>query len=224
MAKKLAEQGGTQHKAKLAFPFAGVVVHLWTEFPLFGDLFLAHCHLLCPILVPIYFRRPKDLSKSKFMKAQGYKVSLNGTVETEDLFLFRMAGTVRLYATVLLTQPLLLRKPHPHGLDQAWTWVAHMLNTQPKSNITATALGEFLEICGNAMSKRFGMQFTNLIELLYNDYLPWIMKVTPAKDLGPLTRLQELVEKARSLGQFPKPVRILSESFWRSHSEYYYIK
>lgn len=38
-------------------------------------------------------------------RLQGYRVSEDGSVESDDLFLKRMSGIVRLYAAVLVTSP-----------------------------------------------------------------------------------------------------------------------
>ena len=80
-------------------------------------------------------------------RLQGYKVSSEGVVETEDEFLRRQCGVVRLYAAVISTPQLPIEKvPHPHGLDQGWVWLARVLNMEPHPSITAAALGSFLEV------------------------------------------------------------------------------
>lgn len=77
-----------------------------------------------------------------------------------------MSGIIRLYAAVLLTPPLeqgkvltylssmymhiqviyALCQPHPHGLENGWTWLSRIINTDPQPGITATALYDFLEV------------------------------------------------------------------------------
>ena len=161
------------------FPIASVVVQIWSGLPEFGELFVAHCHDSCPVLAPIYFTQHKGISEGDLYRyahytnlqaidivpyrLRGYQVSQDGTVESDDLFLKRMSGIVRLYAAVLVTSPrehgkvrnsLLCFQPlvffifqaHPHGLEHGWTWLARVLNTEPQPIITATALYDFLEV------------------------------------------------------------------------------
>lgn len=81
-------------------------------------------------------------------RLQGYKVSSKGAVESEDMFLNRMRGIVRLYAAVVQTPPLPVGPtlPHPHSLEYGWAWLARVLNMEPHPTLTATAIGDFLEV------------------------------------------------------------------------------
>ena len=76
-------------------------------------------------------------------------VSSDGKVENQDLFLNRVRGTVRLYAAIIQTPQLptsQMPRPHPHGLEYGWAWLARMLNIEPHPVVTAAALGDFLEV------------------------------------------------------------------------------
>ena len=64
----LQKQGGEQTKVEGVFAIASVVVHLWAEFPQFGDFFLAHCHAMCPVLVPMYFNKTEGMSDEEFLR------------------------------------------------------------------------------------------------------------------------------------------------------------
>ena len=44
---------------------------------------------------------------------------------------------------------------HPHGLNHGWRWLAQILNMEPLSDVTATLLFDFLEVC-NAVITREG--------------------------------------------------------------------
>ena len=74
----------------------------------------------------------------------GFKVGSDGQVESEDNYLKRMSGVVRLYAAILQTpsEP----HPHPHGLEHGWRWFARVLNMHPHPTLTATALYDMLEV------------------------------------------------------------------------------
>ena len=69
-------------------------------------------------------------------------------VETEDMFLHRMRGIVRLYAAIISSPQLPVEHtlPHPHGLEHGWAWLTRVLNMQPHPTLTAAALGDFLEV------------------------------------------------------------------------------
>ena len=86
--------------------------------------------------------------KELHLRLQGYKVSSKGTVESEDMFLNRMRGIVRLYAAIIQTLPLPVgtQLPHPHSLEYGWAWLARVLNMEPHPTLTATAIGDFLEV------------------------------------------------------------------------------
>ena len=79
---------------------------------------------------------------------QRYKVSDDEKAESEDDFLKRMGGLVRLYAAIIQTQVAIFGAgvSHPHGLERGWMWLARVLNKDPHPSITATALCEFLEV------------------------------------------------------------------------------
>ncbi len=81
-----------------------------------------------------------------FPRLQGYKVSSSGAVESEDMYLKRMTGITRLYAAIVQTPCLHPSKPHPHGLEHGWAWLARVLNMEPQPSITATLLYDFLEV------------------------------------------------------------------------------
>ena len=67
-------------------------------------------------------------------------------MESEDIYLKRMSGVIRLYAAIIQTPSMFPDKPHPHGLEHGWAWLARMLNLEPHPTITATALYDFLEV------------------------------------------------------------------------------
>lgn len=94
-------------------------------------------------------RAPKGISITPcwyVCRLQGYRVSEKGAVESEDIFLKRMSGVVRLYAAIIQTPPFHSGQPHPHGPEHGWAWLARVLNMPPHPTLTATALYDFLEV------------------------------------------------------------------------------
>ena len=74
----------------------------------------------------------------------GFKVSSDGQMESEDNYLKRMSGMVRLYAAILQTptEP----QPHPHGLEHGWAWFARILNMEPHPTLSSSAIYDMLEV------------------------------------------------------------------------------
>jgi len=85
LAVKLVKQGEEVVRAqpKDAFTIASVIVALWSEFPDFGNLFLATMFETCPFLIPCYFARKPDMSDEVFYKRLGYHYSTDGEVEDQ---------------------------------------------------------------------------------------------------------------------------------------------
>ncbi|XP_067010642.2 mRNA export factor GLE1 [Anabrus simplex] len=217
MAKKFVEQGSTviSSKPEAAFAFAAVAVALWTDFPDFGQLLLAHFYKACPYLVPIFLPQLEGQSDQDFYKSLGYLYSENGEVEKQDKFLKRMSGIMRLYAAILITPPRRGQtKPHPHGLKQGWRWIACMLNAEPQPDICASLLFDFLEVAGNAMFTNYGHQFQKLLHLICKEYFPRLEKVTSSDSRGPLARLENFLQTIIKQGRIAPPDGQLPVNFW----------
>lgn len=180
LARKFVLQGDlmVSGNPESAHCFAAVLAALWLDHPDFGRLVLAHFQRAAPYLVPMYPAMAAGQSERDYLRALGYTRSADGTVERHDKFLKRMAGIVRLYAAVCVSR---LRRAHagrahPHGLARAWAWLAAVLALEPRVDITATVLFEFLEVVGAPMQAAYGRQFDKLLAYL-RDYLPRIQKV-----------------------------------------------
>uniref|UniRef100_UPI00398E9E54 mRNA export factor GLE1 isoform X2 n=1 Tax=Pristiophorus japonicus TaxID=55135 RepID=UPI00398E9E54 len=219
LAEKFVKQGeeevASHHEA--AFPIAVVASGIWESHPKVGDLFLAHLHRKCPYAVPFFPSWKDGLPKEEYQRLLGYRVLDNG-VEQQDNFLKRMSGMIRLYAAIIL-----LRWPygpkqgeHPHGLNYAWRWLAQMLNMEPLADITATLLFDFLEVCGNALMKKYQNQFWKMILLIKNEYFSRIEAVTGVGQVGAVIRLRQFLEKCLKHKDIPLPRGYLHPAFWRS--------
>lgn len=217
MAKKFVEQGQVAPKHDI-FPYASIIVALWIEFPDFGTLFLAHLYQMCPVLVPYYVPKEAGMSDVEHMVLQGYKV-FDGKTESEDDFLKRMCGVVRLYAAIIQTQAAIFGTgvSHPHGLERGWMWLARILNSDPYPSLTATALCEFLEVCGYALQKEYKRQFKKLFIVMCKDFLPKIESVTSQR--GPMERLKQFLEGCEHSGKVPEPEGLLKLDFWKTKSQ-----
>ncbi|XP_071576589.1 uncharacterized protein Gle1 isoform X1 [Temnothorax nylanderi] len=204
LAKKIVSQGETlvSSKPEMAFPVAMIVVALWNEHPDFGELFLAHLHEACPFTVPVFLQQQEGQSNEDYYKSLGCKYSEDGTVEKQDKFLKRMSGLMRLYASITVTrQRKGVTKPHPHGLQHAWRWLAVVLNIEPRADICdlcATLILDMLEVAGNVLWSAYPKQFYKLLVLLMDQYYPCMRNVTGGG--GPLVRLEEFLNNTLRSG------------------------
>ncbi|XP_064578523.1 mRNA export factor GLE1-like [Zonotrichia leucophrys gambelii] len=200
-----------------AFPIAAVLSGIWELHPRVGDIFLAHLHKKCPYSVPFYPARKEGTSMEEYQRMLGYEVH-DSKVEEPDHFLKRMSGMIRLYAAIIqLRWPYGSRQgAHPHGLSYGWRWLAQMLNLEPLADVTAVLLLDFLEVCGNALMRQYGIQFWKIMLFIQKSYIPRIEAVTSSGQMGCLSRLKTFVQKCLQAEEIPLPKGILTPSFWRT--------
>ncbi|XP_056394992.1 mRNA export factor GLE1 isoform X1 [Hyla sarda] len=219
LAGKLVNQGeeevASHHES--AFPIASVASALWERYPIVRELFLANLHKKCPYAVPFYPTCSEDTPPMEYKRLLGYKVK-DSVVEEQDSFLKRMSGMIRLYAAIMQVRwPFDSHQGnHPHGLNHGWHWLAQTVNMEPRSDITATLLFDFLEVCGNAMMKQYQDQFWKLLTLIHDRYFPEIEKITTSTEMGSASRLKHFLEGAIRRKDIPLPKGYLSASFWRT--------
>ncbi|XP_075841769.1 mRNA export factor GLE1 [Microtus pennsylvanicus] len=219
LAEKFVKQGeeevASHHEA--AFPIAVVASGIWALHPKVGELILAHLHKKCPYSVPFYPAFKEGMALEDYQRMLGYQV-MDSKVEQQDNFLKRMSGMIRLYAAIIQLQwPYGNRQEaHPHGLNHGWRWLAQILNMEPLSDVTATLLFDFLEVCGNALMKQYQVQFWKMILLIKEDYFPRIEAITSSGQMGSFIRLKQFLEKCLQRREIPVPKGFLTSSFWRS--------
>ncbi|CAG0879253.1 unnamed protein product [Darwinula stevensoni] len=212
LAAKFVRQGWEQvgSKPEAAFPLAAVIIALWHHHPQLGDLLLANFYEHCPYLLPYYVPKLQGQTDQEYYEALGYLYT-NGQVEKQDKFLKRMAGITRLYAGLMVTPSQ--SGFHPFGINNAWTWLAEILQLDPRPDITATVLHEFLSVAGNALQMTYQRQFFKLIHVLCTEYLKRLVEVTPKGQGGPVTRLEHFLQQALRSQHFPPPEGMLPASF-----------
>uniref|UniRef100_A0A8W4FEQ3 mRNA export factor GLE1 n=1 Tax=Sus scrofa TaxID=9823 RepID=A0A8W4FEQ3_PIG len=213
--KQGEEEVASHHEA--AFPIAVVASGIWELHPRVGDLILAHLHKKCPYSVPFYPAFKEGMALEDYQRMLGYQVK-DSKVEQQDNFLKRMSGMIRLYAAIIqLRWPYGNRQEtHPHGLNHGWRWLAQILNMEPLSDVTATLLFDFLEVCGNALMKQYQVQFWKMILLIKEDYFPRIEAITSSGQMGSFIRLKQFLEKCLQHKDIPVPKGFLTSTFWRS--------
>ncbi|XP_044537250.1 nucleoporin GLE1-like [Gracilinanus agilis] len=219
LAEKFVKQGEEEVAChpEAAFPIALVAAGIWELHPRVGDLLLAHLHKRCPYSVPFYPAFKEGMGLQEYQKLLGYRVK-DSKVEQQDHFLKRMSGMIRLYAALIqLRWPYSKRQgAHPHGLNHGWRWLAQILNMEPRPDVTATLLLDFLQVCGHALLKHYHLQFWKMLMLIKEDYLPRIEAITGSGQMGSFLRLQQFLDKCLQHGDIPLPKGSLPPSFWLS--------
>lgn len=212
VAEKLVLQGDLliSSNPEAAFNYAAVIVALWNDFPDFGRLVLAHFYEVCPYLVPLYVPRTADQTTEDYYKSQGYKYT-DGVPEKQDKFLKRMTGIMRLYSAIFITKPKRGQNKNPHGINEAWRWIASVLNLEPRLDITATLIHVFLETVGFSMQAVYGKMFQKLMRFIREKYMPMVEKIDSG---GPFTRLSVLFDNYAEKQILESPSGILPSGFW----------
>ena len=147
-------------------------------------------------------------------RSRGYKYD-EGEIEKQDKYLKRMSGLIRLYFSIIISQPP--KGHHPHGLDSAWIWLTRVLNLEPEPDITATMIYDFLQVTGFAFLKLYNKQFIKVLVTICRDIVPKMKAVSTPAGSGVLSRLQILLEKGvKGSGHIPLPEGYLEHSFWYS--------
>lgn len=214
LAQKFVLQGDLMISSNpdSAFCYATIILTLWNDFPLFGDLLLAHFYKQCPYLVPMYLIKINNQTDDDYYKSLGYKYNDDGSIEKQDKYLKRLTGTMRLYTALMITKPKSGQKlKTPFGLTNAWQWFSSMLNLPPKPDVTATLIHIFLQNVGKSMCNRYKKQFAKLMQFVNEYYMPILKKIDTG---GPVTRLEGLLREYNQCGTFELPSGMLSDNFW----------
>ena len=216
LASRLVDKGETDIciNPNAAFPIAAIITELWIEFPDFGRLVLAHFYRKCPFLVPYYPVCLEGQNQEDYYKSLGYKY-IKGKVELQPAYIKRMSGFVRLYSAIFITRPRQSQCQHPHGLHEAWRFLAALLNTQPQSDITATVLNTFLTVTGNKMSQEYGRQLSKVLVFICKDFITRIKQVSlGGESLSFTFRLEDFLQEAIIRGQIRPPGGEIPPNFW----------
>ncbi|XP_061208854.1 mRNA export factor GLE1 [Neopsephotus bourkii] len=219
VAEKFVSQGEEEISSNCgsAFAIAVVASGIWERHPRVGDLFLAHLHKKCPYAVPFYPALKDGTPMEEYQKMLGYLI-LDSKVEEQDHFLKRMSGLIRLYGAIMQLQWPSGNKqgPHPHGLQHGWRWLAQILNMEPLTDVTATLLRAFLEVCGNALMKLYQDQFWKMMVFMRDEYCSRIEDITNSGQMGSVSRLRQFLEECLEQKEIPLPMGILQPCFWKS--------
>lgn len=214
MAKKFVNDAETivSSNSQSAFPLAKIIVSIWIKIPEFGLLFLAYLFKASPFLVPYIIPFVKGQSIQDYQKALGYQVSSEGKVEAPDSYLKRQSGLMRLYGAVMITKARKADQniPHPFWIENAWSWICHMVQLETLPDICSTLLLEILEMTGNQLLKVYGGQFGDVLVYIRDFYYPKLKH----DEHGPISRLELLLGEIFKEHRIKAPEGFLSDNFW----------
>lgn len=164
---------------------------LWAHHPLFGDFFLSNMHIKCPFTVPFLPKKKSDQSELDYMSSLGYFIKSNDQPESDESYNDRMYQTVSLYSAVI--QCNITEVAHPCDVDQAWRWLANIVNSPPLPDTTALIMDAFLSYSAHKMYTVYRKQFVKLFRFISTSYLSKINSVTKVGDRGHLTKFESLL-------------------------------
>ena len=105
---------------------------------------------------------------------------MNGEMEDTKLTLRRLGGFQQLYSAILISKPKRSQQsqPHPHSLENGWTWMGHFLNLEPQKDISSIMLMEFLRMAGYELLRTYKCQFKKILMFISQVYLVDLAKVS----------------------------------------------
>ncbi|CAG8482103.1 9151_t:CDS:2 [Scutellospora calospora] len=189
-------------KESAAFPFAHLCVLISTQHTEFMEFLITRIVKKCPYVLPLYPSHKANQSQEVYKKQTLYKSN-----ESEDAYVNRMCAIVALYCAIMQTDPLYPQLKNPYYIDNAWTYLARLMNLRPQK-ITPSLLYTCLQITGSSLLRAYKHNALKLFSVIYKSYV----QSPPSEVLSLLTsspaamsRLRTLLENASKIGQFPVP-------------------
>lgn len=218
-AGSTATAGGlqSQHQEHLsasavaAGRLAQLMTPLWTRHVRLAAAVMAYFYQRCPYLLPLTPRRYDNESEPDFLRRCGYQVSSAGAagagdgykLEAQQLFLRRMSGAARLYATLLCAK---IASPTDNtgashtsgdftapGIHTLWLWLVSVVGIVPFPGVSASVMEAILDTAHCQLRAVYGRQFVKMCHLIRQQYLPRLAQVTDEGGRGPLLRLEQLL-------------------------------
>ncbi|XP_073099684.1 mRNA export factor GLE1 [Elaeis guineensis] len=156
-----------------AFACGHVILLVTSQFPVTMDLVLAEFHKACIYTVPKHLQSSNPAPGTRdHLKMMGYHE--DGKIQISESDLNRVRSYMKLYAALIQTEIEGIR--NPHGLKEAWAWLAMFLNALPANEYTAAALESFLKMAGFALFRRYKSQFQKILDVISRSFLPALKK------------------------------------------------
>lgn len=140
---------------------------------------------------PHFVRQREGESAEQFRERSGARKD-----EGSEALMNRAANTVALYAALCQMKMApgptgVDARPNLFGLDDAWTWLARVVNGKQHPFVPITVVA-FIDVAGYEMCRRYGKQFAKLMACVQQRVLKKAVKGTPP---GPLANIENLVHE-----------------------------
>ncbi|KAJ2857482.1 hypothetical protein J3B02_000974 [Coemansia erecta] len=194
--KQAEKEVSVAHHA--AYPLAAAAVLLMQRYPRLIDMLLVRLIKKCPYVVPQFFPKKDGQTPDEYLRSIGYKEKDDDELESEGIYMERMAGMIALFAAVTQTQAL-NGQPNPLPVSYAWAWFARMLNLPPRS-ISPLLINAFLSIAGTSLLAAYKGQFKKAMDLLAKEWIPAIAATDPVA-IAAKSNLAGFVDTYRQTGK-----------------------
>ncbi|KAJ2158945.1 hypothetical protein GGF46_003384 [Coemansia sp. RSA 552] len=200
VAKAIVKQAEKEVSVAMhaAYPLAAAAVLIMQEYPQLVDMLLVRLVKKCPYVVPEYIKKTSGQTTEDYLRRIGYKTTDDG-METEGIYMERMAGMIALYAAIVQTPAIGAGdKPNSYGISHGWTWMARMANQTPRS-ISPLLVQTFLSVAGTTMLAAYSGQMRKLLDALEHKWIPAISTDNPAA-VAAKSNLKGYLEEYRKTG------------------------
>lgn len=189
-----------------AFPLGEVAASVGRAFPDFISILIGMLQKECPLCVPELFQPgPKASKNVEFYNAMKFRVKDGANavvnIESEEEYVNRLQGYVRLYAAILQTD----NSPDLANvyMGKAWSYLAWLLNEIPACRYSASALDAFLSVAGFKLYGTFRGQFEKLIKYIASYFLRDLSDTRDPDASAVSARLESYIEM-RQYHKVPK--------------------
>jgi len=188
MVRLAEEQLSSNEKAACAA--AAAVIALWDYDSRFGQLFMAHLYLACPILLP-RDSQPQDIDETKMRTYVGYARLITCMASSDCA-----PGT----------------DFHPFGIENLWKILASILLLPTQNELGPHVVYEVLRYSGKRLAAYYNNAFSKLLAYIYNHYIP-------TSTGGPAARLSSILDEVDQKG-WQDPPGNLPSNFWTTKDEH----
>ncbi|CAG8491846.1 9919_t:CDS:2 [Paraglomus occultum] len=198
LAKTIVDQIGITvlDRPEMAFAFGHLCILLYSKYAEFRKFVDARLAKKCPYVLPRYYDRSQGQSADEYDKLIGRQSN-----ETEEVYRKRMLAYVRFHLAVLQTKPWIPNIPYQKLIEEAWIWIAEILNLKQRS-ITPAILDVFIEVVAHRFYEAFQRDGLKILNTIYRRYyvedteeLKQLKKLVPGDVAVLQNRLQECFSK-----------------------------
>jgi len=188
MVRLAEEQLSSNEKAACAA--AAAVIALWDYDSRFGQLFMAHLYLACPVLLP-RDPQPQDIDETRMRSYVGYARLITCMASSDCA-----PGT----------------NFHPFGIENLWKILASILLLPTQNELGPHVVYEVLRYSGKRLAAYYNNSFSKLLAYIYNHYIPTATG-------GPAARLSSILDEVDQKG-WQDPPGNLASNFWTTKDEH----